>query len=125
MVGQYRARMRGYSTGKCSRSSRNDLVDLCSSEEEKDEKEKKVEKVRKAKMGKRILLKMLQKYKEEDDMKEKANIKMVMKQLDGPKAKSSNDMIHFIFDVHATDLDSCDSSEATNQILEFADDTNE
>ena len=48
-VGQYRARMRGHSTAKCSRSSRNDLVDLCSSEEEKDEKEKKVEKVRKLK----------------------------------------------------------------------------
>ena len=48
-----------------------------------------------------------------------------MKCLDEKKDETSNEMIHFTFDVHTTDLDSFDSSEATNSILEFADETNE
>ena len=41
------------------------------------------------------------------------------------KDETSNEMIHFIFDVHTTDLDSFDSSDVTNSILEFADETND
>lgn len=95
---------------------------MCSLDEEKDEKEKKQ---RKAKMKKRILLKMLKLYKDEDDVNQKSKINKTMKCLDEKKYETSNEMIHFTFDVHTTDLDSFDSSEATNSILEFADETNE
>ena len=123
-VAQFRSnKMKGHSDKKkCARASRNDLVDLCSSDEEN---EKHMNKTRKAKMKKRILLNMLKKYKAATDVNEKVTIKKTMKDLDGNKSDSKNEMIHFIFDVHTIDLDSFDSTEATESILDFADDKDE
>ena len=123
-VAQFRSnKMKGHSDKKkCARASRNDLVDLCSSDEEN---EKHMNKTRKAKMKNRILLNMLKKYKAATDVNEKVTIKKTMKDLDGNKSDSKNEMIHFIFDVHTIDLDSFDSTEATESILDFADDKDE
>ena len=103
-----------------SESSRNELIDLQQSSD--DESKPKIAKGTKAKFKKRVLMKYLAKYKAEKDDSIKDRIKYAMKALDSDDGTIQNEMIDFTFNVHTTDLDSFDSEDCANNILDFADD---
>ena len=68
-------------------------------------------------MKKRILLKLLKMYKEDTNVNVKAKIKYAMTALN---EENKNEMKDFIFDVHTTDIESFDSSDAATNILDFS-----
>ena len=78
------------------------------------------DKSKNAKCKKRVLLKLLSMYKVEKDEMKKEKIKYAMKALDSANESVNNEMIDFTFNAHTTDLESFDSQECANSIIDFA-----
>ena len=118
-VNQYRNRRRkNGSRMKCSRTSRNDLIEIQDSSD--DDSMVDNDKSEKAKFKKRVLLKLLSMYKVEKDEMKKEKIKYAMKALDSANESINNEMIEFTFNAHTTDLESFDSQDCVDSIIDFA-----
>ena len=118
-VNQYRnRRKKNGSRMKCSRTSRNDLIEIQDSSDDDSMVEN--DKSKNAKFKKRVLLKLLSMYKVEKDEMKKEKIKYAMKALDSANESINNEMIEFTFNAHTTDLESFDSQECANSIIDFA-----
>ena len=72
------------------------------------------------KMKKRIMIKLLSMFKDENDSLKKNKIRYAMKALNDYNAEVKNEMIDFTFQVYSTDLESFDSMDAALNILDFA-----
>ena len=101
---------------KSSRFSRNDLLDLTGEEPEV--------RTKKEKLGKRIKLKLLwlgmsASGPEKEVMRKK--VKFAIDALD-PRARitEANEMIPYIYNLHVSDANSFDSTDAAKNILEYA-----
>lgn len=122
-VCQHRQRVGKESEARCSRASRNDLVDLSILDENEEIQEENVIETSmedRIKMKKRIMIKLLSMFKDENDSLKKNKIRYAMKALNDYNAEVKNETIDFTFQVYSTDLESFDSMDAALNILDFA-----